>query len=378
MENKKINKPIKNILIAAGGTGGHIYPGLTIAKELIKRGYQVSWIGSENGLEKKLIPEANLNLEPGLEYDFLKISGVRNKGLLGWVKLPGKLFSAVLTARKILKKRKIDLVISFGGFASGPAGIAARILNIPLFIHEQNAVLGMTNKILSRFATQVFLAFPLENLRRPVIIIGNPLRADILELAKSKKVFLNNRPLRVLITGGSQGSKIFNTLIPEVFSHLENIIHIRHQTGEKTRDLAVRAYENTIHEVQIFSYFSEIAKEYEWADLIICRAGALTVCEVAAVGIPAIFIPHPGVVDDHQRKNAEWLSEQGAGICCIQAELESELGILKLAGIIQDLNLNREKLEAWSVKAQELAGMKKEAVRLLCDQIFCITPQVLE
>ncbi len=380
-------KNIKNIVITAGGTGGHIYPGLAIAKELIQRGYLISWIGSEVGLEKKLVPEAGI----GIESDFLKIAGVRNKSLLGWIQLPFKLMRAVLQARKILKNKKADLVISFGGFASGPAGLAAKSLGVPLFIHEQNAILGMTNFYLAKMAARIFSAFPINHFKSEVI--GNPIRADILEIVRSKFVdgmdFVSplagetdpkrvcvegqrggkrEGPLKILITGGSQGSLIFNTLIPEALSKIKNPMNIHHQAGPKTLEIAQENYKNFMknnsgHEIQVVPYFSEIVQEYQWADLIICRSGALTVSEVAAVGLPAIFIPHPNVVDDHQRMNAEWLSEQGAGICLIQKDLTAE----KLAQVIQDLSNDRKLLDSMGQKAKALA--KKEAVSLLCNAV---------
>jgi len=365
-------KKNKNIVIAAGGTGGHIYPGLAIAKELINRGYSVSWIGSEVGLEKKILSNLkNINLE----LDLLNISGVRNKGLKGWLVLPFKLTRAIWQARKILKKRKAELVISFGGFASGPAGLAIKLLGKKLLIHEQNAVLGMTNQYLSKLADQIFTAFEIKNFKnnKKVKLIGNPVRKEILDLRERKHVPAQ-KVFKILITGGSQGSEVFNKLIPEALFKISEPLEIHHQAGERTIKIAEQNYQEQIsqglskniqHEVKLVSYFPEIAEEYAWADLVICRSGALSVYELALAGIPAIFIPHPGVVDDHQRKNAEWLSLKNINLCLIQADLNAE----KLASEISKLINNPEILKAWKEKVYLETDNKKEAVRLLCDQV---------
>jgi len=371
----KINK-INHIVIAAGGTGGHIYPGLAVAQELIQRGYSVSWMGSYSGLEKKIIGENLNNLN--LELDLLNIAGVRKKGILSWFVLPFKLSRAVWQAYKILKKRRANLVISFGGFASGPAGIAIKLLNKKLFIHEQNAVLGFTNFYLAKFADQIFTAFPIEKFLslKNYYLIGNPVRPEILNLRNIKNI-RDIKNFKILITGGSQGSEVFNTLIPEALSKISSSISIsiHHQAGPKSIGIAEKKYQEKklagmSHEVYLTPYFLNIAEEYAWADLVICRAGALTVYELAIAGVPAIFIPHPGVVDDHQRKNAEWLSSRNINLCLVQKDLSPEkLGAEKLAQEIQKLINTPEILKRWREAAYLETDNKKEAVRLLVDHV---------
>lgn len=328
----------------AGGTGGHIYPGLAVAKALIEQGHQVTWLGTTHGMENTLVPKH------GIEIDQIPIRGLRGNGLLGWLKMPWRLFKATVLARKILKKRKVDLVVGFGGFVAGPGGLAARLLRKPLVIHEQNAIFGMTNRYLSKMAVQTFCAF--DNARPKTIdytVVGNPIRKDILNLKKTPDT---DRPLHLLVVGGSLGSLPLNEAIPKALTQISTgQIEIKHQAGTRTLEQAKTAYANCTHPHDVLEFIDDMAAAYEWADLVICRAGALTVSEIAAAGMPAIFIPHPHVVDDHQTANARWLSDQGAAICLPQAEMTET----KLAELIQQFINDRSALKQMGLKAKSVA-----------------------
>ena len=339
------------IVLTAGGTGGHIYPALAFARALADRGHQIYFIGSQVGLEKKILLEKQNEFIEFIQTDFLKISGVRRKGLKAWLKLPIKLFLAICSARKILKKNKIALVIAFGGFASGPCGLAAKTLGIPLWLHEQNAIFGLTNKILSIFSDQIFLGFEIKK-NKKIHWVGNPIRKEILALgaAREKNFFLKKiddtnekNCLKILITGGSQGARIFNRIFPCIFKILSDqglgeCFFVKHQTGiedlEKTKELYL-AMDSKGQRYQTMAYLNPMAEAYAWADLVICRAGALTVCEVAAAGLPGVFIPSPYVVDDHQRKNAENLVSAGGGYLINQKDLSEEILITQLVKLLE-------------------------------------------
>lgn len=383
-----------HITILAGGTGGHIYPGLAVAKELQQRGYTVSWLGSMHGLENEIVPKNNIEL------DRIAVKGLRGKGLTGWIKLPFRMFKAIRAAKKILKQRKTDLVIGFGGYVAGPGGMAAKQLGIPLVIHEQNAIFGMTNKILARFAKKVFSAFELNHPKIKTTVIGNPVRKEIADAGKLTREFPSDRPLHLLVIGGSQGALALNQTVPEALKLLDQKVEVRHQAGKATLEKAKEAYQDYItsvcddterhpraggdlekpmqeldsrlrgndenktiikHDVTATPYIEDMAEAYAWADLIICRAGALTVSEVAASNTPAIFIPHPHVVDDHQRLNAMSLVKHDAAICITQAELTAE----KLAHEINKVAHKRGLLFEMSKELKSHA--KTDAAFELCE-----------
>lgn len=334
----------QKIIIMAGGTGGHIYPALAVAKALIDQGHHVTWLGTTHGMENTIVPKH------GIELDQIPIRGLRGNGLLGWLKMPWRLFKATYLARKILKQRKADLIVGFGGFVAGPGGLAARSLRKPLIIHEQNAIFGMTNRYLSKLAVKTFCAF--DNARPKTIdytVIGNPIRKDILNL---KKTPAHDRPLHLLVVGGSLGSLPLNQTVPQALTQISTgQIEVKHQAGSYTLKQAKAAYQNCSHPYEVLEFIDDMAAAYEWADLVICRAGALTVSEIAAAGMPAIFIPHPHVVDDHQTANAHWLSDQNAAICLPQSGM-SETSLSKLIqGFIDD----RKALEKLGMKAKLLA-----------------------
>lgn len=357
--NKRKNNSFKSIVIMAGGTGGHIYPALAVAKALIEKGHKVTWLGTPHGMESHIVPDNNIDI------DFIPIKGLRGNGLLGWLLLPWRLFKATWLARKAIKKRKADLVLGFGGFVSGPGGLASKLLGVPLVIHEQNAIFGMTNRYLSKLAQKTYCAF--ENskpLSIAVTVIGNPLRQNILQLSKEKRTYCNTKSLKVLVVGGSQGALSLNQIIPKVLSQLpEDAICVKHQAGKRTLDTAQQAYKNCACPHEVTPYIEDMAAAYQWADLVICRAGALTVSEIAAAGVAAIFIPHPHVVDDHQTANAHWLSDQGAALCIQQSELSEEY----LKQLLESFIDNRAALKNMSFKAHSLA--KTQATDILVNEV---------
>ncbi|MFI3123774.1 MAG: undecaprenyldiphospho-muramoylpentapeptide beta-N-acetylglucosaminyltransferase [Methylococcales bacterium] len=307
----------KRIVIMAGGTGGHIFPALAVAQFLQKQGWQVSWLGTKAGLESRVIPEA------GIEIDWLSVSGVRGKGILSKVSAIFKLAKSSLEARKILKQRKPDVVLGMGGFVAAPGGLIARMLKIPLIIHEQNRVVGTTNRLLAKIATKVLQGFP--NSFAPkfeAICTGNPLRETLKQIPPTP--LQKGGLLNILIVGGSQGAKALNEIVPNAIALLKNTVQVRHQTGVAMQNEVAEKYENLKLNAETSAFIDDMATAYSWADLIICRAGAMTISEVAAMGIPAIFIPLPNAIDDHQTANAKYLTESGAAILLKQSDLTAE------------------------------------------------------
>lgn len=315
---------IKRVLIMAGGTGGHIFPGLALAEIFRKMNIDVNWLGSENSMETKLIPRYHIPIYT------ISVKALRGKSILDTLKFPYYLLKSILQARALLKKIKPNLVISMGGYVAGPGGLAAKLSGIPLVIHESNSIAGLTNKCLSKLATKTFTGFP--NALSNGIYIGNPVRTEIENIKKT----LNTSPkLNLLIIGGSRGAKIFNDVIPEAIKLLpDNIIpNIFHQKGENGHS----TYGNIPAETSPF--INNMAEQYQWADMIICRSGALTLAEITSVGIPAILIPYPHAVDDHQTKNAEYLVANHAAVLLPQTKLNP----VALSELLKDLILNSDK-----------------------------------
>ncbi len=334
----------KKIVIMAGGTGGHVFPALAVARKLSSNGAIVFWLGTALGIEAKLIPQE-------FEIDYIKVKGLRNKGLVKKISFPFSLIHAVLQAKNILKKRKADLVIGFGGYASGPGGLAAYLSKIPLVLHEQNAIPGMTNKYLSKIAKVTLLAFDYRKFGKNPKVVGNPLRSDIVQLAKQAKSF-NQDKLNILVVGGSLGAKALNDIVPEALKLMTGKnISVIHQSGEKLLDETNANYNGLSIDYQVQKFIDDMSKAYEWADLIICRSGASTVSEVAAVGLPAIFVPYPHAVDDHQFYNAKFLVDSGAAICVRQSGLSAD----KLKKRLEDFLFHSEKLKDMSDKLKQLS-----------------------
>lgn len=303
----------KNILIMAGGTGGHVYPALAVADNLKERGFNLFWLGTNRGLETNVVPKHG--------YPLLKINvaGVRGKGLLRLLLTPFMLMFALFQALKIMVKVRPVVVLGMGGFASGPGGIAAWLMRIPLLIHEQNAIAGLTNRLLAPFSVSVMAAFP--GAFKPsgkLTITGNPVRNDIVNLPEPEKRYLNrdSGSLKVLVLGGSLGAKRLNEVIPETLLALsrDHKIEVKHQCGERHFAQTEATYNEFDMNARVMPFIDNMAEAYAWADIVICRAGALTVAELAACGVGSILIPFPYAVDDHQTENAKYLSLEGAAI----------------------------------------------------------------
>lgn len=300
------HKKIK-VMIMAGGTGGHVFPALAVAQELLSRGCEVQWFGTRSGIEARVVPAQ------GIAINYLEITGLRGKGVKALLFAPWKIVRAVMAARKILQTYKPQVVLGMGGYAAGPGGIAARQLGVPLVVHEQNARAGTTNKLLARFATRVLGAYP--NVLPRSECIGNPVRESI-ALLPEPAVRLGNRHgnLRLLVLGGSLGAQSINQLVPEALMLLGSsvAIDVRHQCGEKHHKMTEETYGASGVSAEVVPFIEDMAEALGWADLVICRAGALTVSELSAAGVASILVPFPHAIDDHQTANAQWLVAQGA------------------------------------------------------------------
>tara|TARA_R110002072_G_scaffold90500_3_gene202384 strand:+ start:12104 stop:13183 length:1080 start_codon:yes stop_codon:yes gene_type:complete len=338
----------KTFLIMAGGTGGHVFPALAVAHSLVGRHDKVAWLGSKGGMEEGIVKKANI------PFFGIKVKGVRGKGRLSQLFAPFKIISAVFQAFTVLRKVQPDAVLGMGGFASGPGGLAARMLGIPLVIHEQNAVAGMTNKILAKFATTVMTAFPQPFSNKvDCKMVGNPLRSDIARLYYERDITKKDQSVNLLILGGSLGAQSLNDVLPQALGLLDENLRpfIWHQTGKNKSEAVNRAYSKFKIEVNVSEFIEDMAQAYKWADFVICRAGALTISELCVAGLGAILIPYPHAVDDHQAKNANFLVEGGAAWLLAQKDLTPSV----LAEVLQPLLAKRERMNILSQAAYKLA-----------------------
>ncbi|MCI0508523.1 MAG: undecaprenyldiphospho-muramoylpentapeptide beta-N-acetylglucosaminyltransferase [Chromohalobacter sp.] len=315
----------------AGGTGGHVVPALSLAKALRERGVVVEWLGSPRGIENQLVPAAGLTLHR------VQVSGLRGNGVAGWLLAPWRLAKAIWQARQVIATFDPQRVVGLGGFASGPGGLAAWMMRRRLIIHEQNAVAGMTNRYLARLAHRVYAAFPGAFGERMAEVVGNPVRGDIATLGETPRdaETLRTRPLRLLVLGGSLGAQALNAAVPRAIAQLpaNRRPEVRHQAG-RDKEMATRAaYTEMEVGATVSAFIDDMAAAYDWADLIVCRAGALTIAELAAAAKPAVLVPYPHAVDDHQTLNARQLVDAGAARLMPQdhlsaASLAEELAVL--------------------------------------------------
>jgi UDP-N-acetylglucosamine--N-acetylmuramyl-(pentapeptide) pyrophosphoryl-undecaprenol N-acetylglucosamine transferase len=348
MKNKS-----KRIVIMAGGTGGHVFPALAVALSMLEKGWQVSWLGSKKGLESRVVPEN------GIAIDWLSVSGIRGKGCLDKALAVFNLTAACWQAARILSRRKPSVVLGMGGFVAGPGGLMAKVLGIPLIIHEQNRVPGTTNRLLARIADQVLEAFP-GSFRAAVKAkcSGNPLRKSFIHIAE-KAPKAQGQALNIFVVGGSQGAQILNEIVPEAMALLPQV-QVLHQTGSLMREQVAQRYQTLGIHAEAQDFIADMVPAYQWAHLVICRAGAMTISEVAAVGVPAIFIPLPGAIDDHQTANARYLTEAGGGMLLLQKDLTPA----SLAAAITDA---APKLAAISGQARQCARLDAtETVAACC------------
>ena len=305
----------KTLLVMAGGTGGHVFPGLAVADRLKAQGWTIHWLGTADRMEAELVPAH------GYPISFIDIQGVRGNGIKRLLVAPYRIVKSVLQARRVLKNIRPDVVLGMGGFASGPGGVAAWLSGIPLLLHEQNAAAGLTNKLLARLAKRVLMAFPgafAPSARTAVV--GNPVRPEVVALP-DPQLRSSSEPLRLLIVGGSLGARVLNEQVPPAVASAGVPIEVRHQCGKGNRETVAQAYAELGVEAEVSEFIKDMADAYAWADLVVCRAGALTVSEVAAAGVAAIFVPLPHAVDDHQTRNALTLVDGGAAEFLPQSEL---------------------------------------------------------
>jgi UDP-N-acetylglucosamine--N-acetylmuramyl-(pentapeptide) pyrophosphoryl-undecaprenol N-acetylglucosamine transferase len=326
------------VLIMAGGTGGHVFPALAVANVLRARGVAVVWLGVPGSMESRLVPAQ------GFPIEWLRVAGIRGKGALTWLLAPLRIANAVVQAIGVLRRVKPRSVLGAGGYVSGPGGIAAWLMRIPLLIHEQNAIAGLTNRWLARLATQVLEAFPGSfGPKVHATTIGNPVREDIVAIDAPALRFAGREArARLLVFGGSQGAQRLNTVLPQALARLnpENRPQVIHQTGERGLADTRAAYVQEQIEAEVLPFIDDMAKTYAWADLAVCRAGAMTVAELQAAGLGAIFVPLPIATDDHQTKNAAVMVGAGAARVIQERDLTPEY----LSAVIAELVADRARL----------------------------------
>lgn len=323
------------VLIMAGGTGGHVFPALAVAELLRERECRVVWVGTRRGLEARIVPAKGFTIE------WLSVSGLRGKGLLTWLLAPVHLTIALAQAFSIVRRQKPAVVLGVGGFATGPGGVAAWLLGRPLVIHEQNAIAGLTNRWLARIARLVLEGFP--GSFPPGVrthCIGNPVRREIAALpAPESRFAVRSGVIRLLIIGGSLGARRLNSSVPRAIALLQRQGHrfeVWHQAGERGIEEARAEYSLAGVSGRVDAFIDDMAGAYGWADLVICRAGALTVAELAAAGVGALLVPFPSAVDDHQTHNARFLTEVGAAVSISDQDFEPAFVAAELARLAGD------------------------------------------
>ena len=339
------------VLIMAGGTGGHVFPALAAARVLRERGFEPVWLGTQRGLEARLVPPQQIPME------WISFGGVRGKGAMTLLLAPFKLAYAIWQSLQVMRRRQPSVVLGAGGFVSGPGGIAAWLTRRPLVIHEQNAVAGMTNRMLAHLATKVLEAFPASfpGGVKASAAVGNPVRREIAAMTAPQQRFAERTgPLRVLVIGGSQGAAKLNAAVPAAIATMAEAVRpeVLHQSGERHLAAARELYEKHGVKGDVRAFIDDMAAAYGWADLIVCRSGALTVSEIAAAGLPAIFVPFGAAVDDHQTRNARFLVDAGASVLIPEPELTPQRLAMELKAL---LSAGRATLSSMAVKARQLA-----------------------
>lgn len=313
---------LKRVLIMAGGTGGHVFPGIAVATYLRDRGIEVHWLGTAHGLEARVVPEAGFPLHT------ISVHGVRGNGIKTLLLAPIQILCALLQAFRLIRQIQPDVVIGMGGFASGPGGLAAWLSGCPLIIHEQNAIPGLTNKALAFFAKRVLTGFPnVFSAGKKVLAIGNPVRTEIANLPPPVTRLTPPRtPLHLLVIGGSLGAQALNEKVPAALQQLPADLRptVIHQTGDKHFEAVKSYYLSRGLQADVQPFIKNMATAYAWADVVLCRAGALTVAELCAAGLGAVLVPYPYAVDDHQTANAQFMVKSGAAICIPQTELTED------------------------------------------------------
>jgi UDP-N-acetylglucosamine--N-acetylmuramyl-(pentapeptide) pyrophosphoryl-undecaprenol N-acetylglucosamine transferase len=321
------------VMIASGGTGGHVFPALAVANELRERGVEVTWLGTKKGMENRVVPEADIEL------DRISALGFRGKGVIAKLAALKGFGIGCIQALKIIRHRKPQVVLGMGGFVTAPAGFMARVMGIPVVIHEQNRVIGTANKLLSKIAIKIMEAFPdTFPAQDKVVLTGNPLRSEIINLAETLPgPRQQSHVVHLLIVGGSQGARALNQIVPQAIAvSTAPELEIIHQCGEQWVDETSQQYKQLGIDAQVNAFINDMATSYQWADLVICRAGAMTVSELAAVGLPSILVPYPFAIDDHQTSNAHYLADAGAAILIQEDQLTAEQLGQHLAQLLND------------------------------------------
>lgn len=355
-------QPQPKVLIMAAGTGGHVFPALACADEFRARGYQVHWLGAGRGIECRVVPAA------GIELHNISATGLRGKGLLHLMRAPLQLLGAFWQSWRLIHRLRPVCVLGMGGYVSGPGGLAARLCRVPLVIHEQNAVAGTANRSLARYAARVCQAFPGAFAdSEKLLTTGNPVRAELVAQAEDKQQV--NQPIRLLVIGGSLGAEPLNTLVPAALALVDTQLRpeVRHQCGEQHAEITRQRYADAGVEAQVAPFIDDMAAAYAWADLVICRAGALTVSELAIMGRASFLVPLPHAIDDHQTKNAEFLAQQQAALLLSQKQTSPE----ELAARMTEVFMNSHKLVEMAQQARVLA--RPQAAQQVVDACVEVT-----
>lgn len=340
---------MSRLMIMAGGTGGHVYPALAVAHTLQDDGVEVFWLGTRKGIEARLVPDS------GFDIEWVSIGGIKGKGALAKLLAPFRVLLAMWQTVVVIFRRRPDAVLGMGGFVSGPGGLASRLLMLPLIIHESNAVAGFTNRWLARIASRVLVGFPgvLAN-NRHCVYVGNPVRREIAALPEpADRLAAHHGKLRLAIVGGSLGAQVLNQQVPAALARLDADLRpvVRHQAGRGKLADARERYAACGVAAECVEYVDDMAELYNWADLVICRAGAMTVAEIAAAGLAAIFVPLPHAIYDHQTANARFLADQQAALLLPQSGLDAD----SLARLLADMGSDRDRILEMSRKARQLA-----------------------
>lgn len=334
------------VLIMAAGTGGHVFPALACAEEFAARGYQVHWLGAGRGIEGRVVPAA------GIELHNISATGLRGKGVLQLVKAPLQLLGALWQSWRLVRRLQPVCVLGMGGYVTGPGGLAARLCGVPLVIHEQNAVAGTANRSLARYAARICQAFPGAFADSDKLLTtGNPVRAELVRRAGARAQV--STPVRLLVVGGSLGAEPLNRLLPAALALVDPQLRpeVRHQCGEQHAEITRQRYAEAGVEAQVAPFIDDMAAAYGWADLVVCRAGALTVSELAIMGRASFLVPLPHAIDDHQTKNAEFLAQQQAALLLPQQQTSAE----ELAARMTEVFMNSHRLTDMAQQAQTLA-----------------------
>lgn len=337
------------VLILAGGTGGHVFPALAVARRLQAHQVPVVWLGTQRGLEARVVPAA------GIDIEWVTIQGLRRQRFISWISLPLRLLIAMVQAWRVLRRRRPQATLAMGGFVSAPGGIVSWLMRTPLIVHEQNAVAGLTNRWLAQIADRVLCGFPEAFADIPgAKHVGNPVRAEILALAPpAQRYGTRSGRYRVLVIGGSQGAQIFNRVLPQALAQLPAELRpeIWHQAGRTQDQATQQAYDRAGVAARATAFIDDMAQAYAWADVVICRAGAMTLAELCAAGVAAILVPYPHATDDHQTANARFLAERQAAIHVS----ETEFSVAYIGELLRGFASARPTLQAMAERARGLA-----------------------